>query len=61
MISDQWSGKGKIFFDGIFSEQPNMAVSVHQGGEHDLQDWLLSGWVDVVLSYAPAPRVGQVV
>ena len=32
VISDQWSGKGKIFFDGIFSEQPNMAVSVHQGG-----------------------------
>jgi len=30
-------------------------------GGHDLQDWLLSGWVDVVLSYAPAPRVGQVV
>ena len=58
--SDLWLGKGKVFFDGILSEQPNMAVSVHQGGEHDLQDWLLSGWVDVVLSYAPAPRVGQV-
>ena len=51
--SDLWLGPGKRIFDGILSEQPNMALSVYQGGAQELQDWMVSGWVDVVLSYTP--------
>ena len=40
--SDLWSGPGKRIFDGILSEQPNMAVSVYQGGVQELQDWMVS-------------------
>ena len=57
--SDLWSGPGKRIFDGILSEQPNMAVSVYQGGVQELQDWMVSGWVDVVLSYTPMARIGH--
>ena len=57
--SDLWSEPGKRIFDGILSEQPNMAVSVYQGGVQELQDWMVSGWVDVVLSYTPLARIGQ--
>ncbi len=57
--SDLWSGLGKRIFDGILSRQPNMVASVYQGGVQELQDWMVSGWVDVVLSYTPLARIGQ--
>ncbi|WP_294610885.1 LysR family transcriptional regulator [uncultured Roseovarius sp.] len=46
-----WHGPGRAFFDGVVSGHPEMAVSVHQGNARDLEEWLASGMVDVILTY----------
>ena len=56
-----WHGPGKAFFNGVISEHPDMAVSVHQGHGHDLEEWLGSGLVDVILTYDSVARGNQTV
>ena len=51
-----WHGPGQAFFDGVVSGHAEMAVSVHRGNARDLEDWLSSGLVDVVLTYASSVR-----
>lgn len=54
-----WHGPGKAFFDGVVSGHPDMAVSVHQGKAQELEEWLNSGLVDVILSYDATTRGNQ--
>jgi DNA-binding transcriptional LysR family regulator len=59
--NDLWRGPGKTLFDAILAAHPQMAMSVHQGSQHELQDWLASGLVDVIVAIAPFSRSGQTV
>ncbi len=54
-----WPGPGKTFFEGVFSGHPEMAVSVQQGRDSDLESWLASGRVDVILTYGTTTRGDQ--
>jgi DNA-binding transcriptional LysR family regulator len=54
-----WPGPGKAFFEGVFSGHPEMAVSVQQGRGDDLEGWLASGMVDVILTYGTTTRGDQ--
>ncbi|QYX55983.1 LysR family transcriptional regulator [Roseovarius sp. SCSIO 43702] len=56
-----WHGPGRAFFDGVVSGHPDMAVSVQQGSGRDLEDWLASGQVDVILTYDAITRGNQTV
>jgi len=56
-----WHGPGRAFFDGVVSGHPEMAVSVHQGNARDLEEWLGSGRVDVILSYETVTHGAQTV
>ena len=46
-----WHGPGRDFFNGMLADNPDMAVSVHQGGPRDMAAWLAEGMVDVILTY----------
>ncbi|MEH6361844.1 MAG: LysR family transcriptional regulator, partial [Amylibacter sp.] len=54
-----WHGPGRIFFNGVVSGHPEMAVSVHQGNSGELEDWLTTGLVDVILTYDSTVRGNQ--
>ncbi|WP_350334013.1 LysR family transcriptional regulator [Coralliovum pocilloporae] len=54
-----WYGPGKQFFDLAAERHPDMALSVYQGNGHDLEDWLASGHVDVIMTYEPVARSRQ--
>lgn len=54
-----WAGPGKAFFDGVMQRSPEMALSVQQGHQGDLDDWLDRGMVDVILTYDTALRGQQ--
>ena len=56
-----WHGPGRAFFNGVVSGHPEMAVSVHQGNARDLEEWLESGMVDVILTYESTARGRQTV
>ncbi|WP_299843676.1 LysR family transcriptional regulator [uncultured Roseovarius sp.] len=56
-----WHGPGQAFFDGVVSGHPEMAVSVHHGNSRDLEEWLASGLVDVILTYESVARGSQTV
>ena len=56
-----WHGPGQAFFDGVISGHPEMAVSVHRGSARDLEEWLGSGLVDVILTYEATARGNQTV
>ncbi len=56
-----WHGPGRDFFYGVISEHPEIALSVHQGGSLDLEEWLSSGIVDVILTYDAVARGNQTV
>ncbi len=56
-----WHGPGKAFFNGVVSGHPDMAVSVHQGKAQELEEWLASGLVDVILTYDATTRGSQTV
>lgn len=56
-----WHGPGRAFFGGVISGHPEMAVSVMQGGARDLEDWLASGIVDVILTFDSVARGSQTV
>ncbi|WP_120501595.1 LysR family transcriptional regulator [Roseovarius sp. EL26] len=56
-----WHGPGQTFFHGVVSGHPEMAVSVHQGSARELEGWLTSGIVDVILTYETIARSAQTV
>lgn len=56
-----WHGPGRTFFDGLVSGHPEMAISVQQGSARDLEEWLASGLVDVILTYDSVARGSQTV
>ncbi len=56
-----WHGPGRTFLDGVTSGHPDMAVSVHQGSERALENWLSEGVVDVILTYDSITRGNQTV
>lgn len=57
--SGLWHGPGKAFFDGVIQRSPEMAVSVQQGHQSDLDSWLEQGMVDVIVTYDTALRGQQ--
>ncbi|MEO0751762.1 MAG: LysR family transcriptional regulator [Pseudomonadota bacterium] len=56
-----WHGPGRAFFNGVIAENPDMALSVRQGGARDLEAWLIEGSVDVVLTFESVTRGAQTV
>jgi len=56
-----WHGPGRAFFNGVISGHPEMAVSVRQGGGRDLEEWLATGMVDVILTFDSIARGSQTV
>lgn len=56
-----WHGPGRAFFDGVISGHPEMAVSVLQGNARDLEEWLNTGQVDVILTYDAVAHGNQTV
>ncbi|NNK78034.1 MAG: LysR family transcriptional regulator [Litoreibacter sp.] len=56
---DLWPGLGKELFDAIRESQPAVALSVWQGGQSDLGDWLNSGLTDISLTYWPTLQGNQ--
>ena len=56
-----WHGPGRHFFYDILSEHPEIALSVHQGSSEDLENWLLEGAVDVILTYEAVARGNQTI
>ena len=56
-----WHGPGRAFFNGVTSGHPEMAVSVLQGSARDLEEWLATGMVDVILTFDSVARGSQTV
>lgn len=56
-----WHGPGRDFFNGVISGNPEMAVSVLQGSARDLEEWLATGMVDVILTFDSVTRGNQTV
>lgn len=56
-----WHGPGRDFFNGVISGNPEMAVSVLQGSARDLEEWLATGMVDVILTFDSVARGNQTV
>jgi len=53
---DLWDQSGKSFFDRVAAEHAEMGMSVYQGSQQELEDWLVAGLTDVVLTYEPIAR-----
>lgn len=58
---DLWYGPGKKLFDNIVSGHPEMALSVYQGSQQELEEWLTSGLVDIILTFEPVSRGRQTI
>ena len=58
---DLWPGYGKSICKAVTKAEPKMGVSILQGGREELEDWLGSGLVDVILTYEPGLRGNQTV
>ncbi|MEM7071876.1 MAG: LysR family transcriptional regulator, partial [Pseudomonadota bacterium] len=54
-----WHGLGRAFFLGAISEHREIAITVRQGSNHDLEHWLSTGLVDVVLTFDKFARNAQ--
>lgn len=50
---DLWSNLGSKMFDHIRQTHPGIALSVWQGNQDDLTNWLNTGLTDVSLTYWP--------
>lgn len=57
--SDLWAGLGQRFFDHLRQHQPQMALSIWQGGLAEMTGWLRDGLVDIALTYQPSPLGNQ--
>ena len=58
---DLWPGYGKRFGHAVTQVQPKMGVSILHGSREDLEEWLGSGVVDVILTYEPGLRGNQTI
>lgn len=56
-----WHGPGRRFFYDILSERPEIALSVRQGSGQDLENWLIEGSVDLILTYEAVAHGNQTV
>ncbi len=56
-----WHGTGRQFCYDIFSNHPEIILSMRQGGTQDLEKWLLEGSVDVILTYEAVTRGNQTI
>lgn len=58
--ADLWAGYGTLFFDTLRRTRPSIALSVWQGDDSRITQWLANGLVDVAFSFAPPPgQAGQ--
>ena len=58
--ADLWAGYGTLFFDTLRWTRPSIALSVWQGDDSRITQWLANGLVDVAFSFAPPPgQAGQ--
>jgi len=58
---DLWYGPGKALLGGIVAERPQMALSISLGSQPELEEWLDSGYVDMILAFGPAARGSAVI
>ena len=58
---DLWPGYGKRFGRAVAELEPKMGVSILQGSREELEEWLGSGVVDVILTYEPGLRGNQTI
>ncbi|WP_282604475.1 LysR family transcriptional regulator [Pelagibius sp. Alg239-R121] len=58
---DLWPGAGKIFFDQLYRERPQMALSAWQGVQSELDQWMGAGLIDAALAYEPTARGKQTI
>lgn len=58
---DLWPGYGKSFSRAVTGVEPKMGVSILQGSRKELEQWLGSGVVDVILTYEPGLRGAQTI
>ena len=58
---DLWPGYGKRFGFAIAQLETKMGLSILQGSREELEDWLGSGVVDVILTYEPGLRGNQTI
>ena len=58
---DLWSSLGKSFCAAVTGVEPKLGVSILQGGREELEEWLGSGLVDVILTYEPGLRGNQTI
>lgn len=58
---DLWPGYGKRFGHAVTKVEPKMGVSILQGSREELEEWLGSGVVDVILTYEPGLRGNQTI
>lgn len=56
-----WHGPGRAFLYDVNARHPEIAISVHQGGPRDLEDWIAEGTVDVILTFEAVARGNQTV
>lgn len=60
-MPDLWPLGGKRIFDMIRARQPDIALSVYQGGPEMLDKWMAAGQIDLCLTRDPVARRGQMV
>ena len=58
---DLWPSYGKSFCQTVTQVEPRIGVSILQGGREELETWLGSGLVDVILTYEPGLRGNQTI
>ena len=56
-----WHGAGRQFFYGLNNGQPEVAISVRQGGSRDLEEWLSAGAVDAIITFEAIARGQQTI
>jgi DNA-binding transcriptional LysR family regulator len=58
--ADLWAGYGTLFFESLRRTRPSIALSVWQGDDGHITQWLANGLVDVAFTFAPPPgQAGQ--
>ena len=56
---DLWPGLCEIMFDYVRGHVPEAALSVWQGGQSDMANWLDDGLIDLSVTYWPSARQNQ--
>jgi len=58
---DLWASSGKAFCHSVTRVEPKMGVSILHGSREELETWIGTGLVDVILTYEPGLRGNQTV